>query len=410
MHSRSARSRGLLGKTLPLWLCLAQLGCGASSPPPVADGPLHLVIDAGSSGTRLCLYAIQQSTAGSECRAPLSAADLQREICERLPEKGGLATLTPAAAADRLKRGLELPFVAAVKARIRSATLLATGGMRALPPADRQRLMAYLQTGLAESFAPQSQSNPNSQTEAPAAVVRAAVLSGAEEARLAWRSVRQRYGSNRHAILETGGASVQLACGDQASGQMHASSRPLGMNAAFERVRASATAADPANDFALCFPFGTANARTDFAGCRALIRRTLFARAPAAEQTRTEHTEWQACTHFARTAEQGNLFARTPPLYALGSSWKAIFRGMQTLSLSRTELLRFGQQVCANRKLTAQERTSPYLQKRCWLYAYQSVLLEESGFDELRRGSDSWTRGASVDRNYVPFCGPPGSP
>lgn len=389
------------------WLCLAIAllivggpGCrDASSDPSAAiPGPLHLVIDAGSSGTRLCLFPIRNQceqsgdadpdSAQCRCQAPAASDDLLpgtgEPNCTPIPGAPGLADLAPEAAARTLSAGLAARLTPQLASEIRGIALLGTGGFRAIAP-DRQRaVLAALRTELrkigdAANSAPENANAPDEPTKPPVTIE---ILSGPDEGRLAWMALRELENSPTHAILETGGASVQFASG-RSDNVLQAVSLPLGMNQAFDRL------ADEA-DLPRCFPFGAPDAVTDFDACRALISRKIFSGADAA-----------ALRTAADAVKPG-----PETLYGLGSSWKAIFQGMDQSRITLSELERFGRTVCSDRKLTPQERDGKFVQRRCYLYAFQAALLQQTGYESIRRGRESWPRGAAVSEKLFPACGP----
>ncbi len=387
-----------------LVLIAALLACGAGCRPdqmerPGANAPLHLVIDAGSSGTRLCLFAIRKicpdANGPCHCGAPPVESDRHpdggpRPVCESIPDAGGLAGMSPAAAAAVLADALANRIPDHTRERIQNAALLGTGGFRQASPQKRRAILQSLSEQLRRSLPAASGWPETGAEQRPAA----RTLSGADEGRLAWLAMREIHGSVDHAVLETGGASVQFAVAMPLSeSEAHATgagdaegvrsiSLPLGMNSAFQRLQNDA-------ELPACFPFGAADARTDFDRCRKLIRRQVFTQDAIAE-LQAMHSD----------SADGVLFG-------LGSSWKAIFAGMQKSRASLSNLQRFGRRICAARKLTEQERSSKYLQRRCYLYAYQSVLLEETGYREIRRGRESWARGAAISEEFFPACALP---
>ncbi|MEQ9364936.1 MAG: hypothetical protein RIF32_11865, partial [Leptospirales bacterium] len=279
-----------------------------------------------------------------------------------------------------------------IRASLRGAALLGTGGFRQIPNDEiRLRILEALESGIKRSL---NEALPPGSAVLPAPAVR--VLSGADEGRLAWLAVREIDGAQNHAILETGGASVQFATGRQ--GQVsEAVSLPVGINRAFERLQREA-------DLSACYPFGAPDGATDFDRCRELIRRTVFSEAAAASLARGSKSPADSA------GRAGDAPDRPGPLYGLGSAWKAIFMGMDRSRISLAELLHFGRAVCADRKLTEQERTSKYLKRRCYLYAFQSALLERTGYSGIHRGTESWPRGAAISKDFFPACKDPRTP
>jgi hypothetical protein len=274
--------------------------------------------------------------------------------------------MSPASASATLERGLH-NIDAAVRRQIGGAVLLGTGGFRLLGPAARTRLTGALREPL-RAWLPAG------------ATIRIGTLSGTDEGRLAWLAIREQETSQAHAILETGGASVQFATG-QAGQSDYSVSLAVGMNRSFEKLAQHA-------DFSVCFPFGAPDTRTEFDRCRGLILREIFG-GPEAHPLR------------ARTAQHQT------PLYGLGLPWQAIFEDMDRPAIAAAELLRFGRQICAVRQLSPAEQKGAFVQKRCYLYAFQSALLTQTGYRSIHRSrATTWARGAAVSDPFFPGCGP----
>ena len=356
------------------------MACDRPVAHPVESVRQHLVIDAGSSGTRLCLFRIERrcplagqsdtNVPGKDCSCHAEEPqpeDNESQLCRPIPNAGGLAEMsgpaarrTLAGALNQLTKELQNKGTTTIDA----ASLGGTGGFRQIPEARATQLLAVLEEELVARWA----------------ASRARILSGADEGRLTWQAVRQSSDSDNHAILETGGASIQFAHG-QAGRIDTALSLPLGMNRAFE-------AASQHPNFAACFPFGSRDGATDFESCLQILRESVL-RGPAASEL----------------AAAGQSSGGTPgELYGAGSSWKAIFRGMDRDVVTVRALQAFGKQVCARRNLSETERTGKYVQRRCFLYAYQTVLLEATGYAHIRRTNESWPRGAAIAGELFPAC------
>ncbi len=352
---------------LGVLLCAAAAACAADLAPP--PGPLHLVLDAGSSGSRLCLFGVTRVCENSACicRAPAgrAAATGQAEAgaCRAVPAEGGLAALPPERALAVVRDALrELP--AETRARIRGAALLGTGGFRALPAADREARTSGLQAALAAEF--------------PGARVK--IISGEEEGRLAWYAVRERQSSAEHSILETGGASVQYASGSQDRASV-ARTAPCGMNATFERLKSQA-------GFQACYAPASgapaARATISFDRCYALL-------APELDSAR--------CRLYS-----GGERAGAAPLYGLGAPWNKVFDLAGADAVNRARLNTLGREICEKLKPDAQNELE---RRACYLIAFQAALLNAVRGESIQRGGESWPRGAAVSADYFEACRSP---
>lgn len=350
-----------LGLATSVVLCIASsAGCTTERAPPA--GPLHLVIDAGSSGSRLCLFPVTRvcENGACVCRAPPVGVTESGE-CQAAPAEGGLAALAPDRAAAVLRSAVAgLP--ADARARIQGAALLGTGGFRALPAAERSTRTATLAAELTRDF--------------PGARVK--IISGEEEGRLAWYAVRERHASRAHSILETGGASVQFASGDGDRARL-ARTAPCGMNAVFERLR-------PRAGFHACYPDAADGApelqpAARFDACYALLAPELAS---------------ERC-HLARAGE----LPKDAPLYGLGAPWNKVFSLAGADRVQATRVKALGREICENLKSNAENE---FERRACYLIAFQSALLAAVEGDAIQRGGESWPRGAAVSADYFDVC------
>ena len=345
----------LLFRLALLTVGLVAASCGQVRGP-TEGRRVHLVIDAGSSGTRFCLFSIDVG-ASSSCKAnPLEG---ETETCIKVVARGGLADLKDGERARVVRTGIALAR-ARVGARLAGAVLLGTGGFRRLSPG-------------ASKIAEQSVARIVS-AEFPGAA--AHVISGEEEGRLAWNSVRIGAGAAQFTILETGGATIQLA-GTGPEG-VRALSFPLGQNAAF--AQASRLPGFPACE-------AGAGKRVDaFVQCRGLVRALVGPIAVAA----------------------GTSWARPEPLFGLGSSWAALFSMQRTKTLTLAQIDVLGNRMCG---LNLEEIVSTgipraFAARTCFLISLQRETLAATGHDTIRHSDESWPRGAAASGRYFRLCGP----
>ena len=179
------------------------------------DTLVHLVIDLGSSGTRLCLYRVTRPSLVSGRKL---AQD--RPVCSRV--QGGLAKQTRGHRPERIAGLVDAPLRLAwqllgdaqVGRRSHSAQSGAdrgragyrrVSGSRHRPATEPSRVAAALSRGRAIL-----------KQEAGLANVVAWPITGQEEGRLAWLGLTQSANPPQEfAAVEAGGATVQLAIGSR---------------------------------------------------------------------------------------------------------------------------------------------------------------------------------------------------
>jgi exopolyphosphatase/pppGpp-phosphohydrolase len=178
---------------------------------------------------------------------------------------------------------------------IRAAVLLGTGGFRKLPKERQDAILDRVKAAF----------------DAHSLPVRLAVITGEQEGTLAWRTVSQNFSSRDHIILETGGATVQLAYGTVDA--IKSASSPVGLNEAFVTLR------DEGN-FSYCYRQEAAGRLdVDYDKCRRYVKARLF--------------DGSAIQQLALEIDPER---KQQPIYAIGSSWRATFSvlGSNELSLS----------------------------------------------------------------------------
>ncbi len=310
--------------------------------------PLHAVIDAGSSGTRICLFAVKKD--GDACHA------VDTEFgCKDVPAEDGLADIGPERTTQVVRSALAL--VQSDSKRIQGAALLGTGGFRRAQPARQTEVMRAAGSVLLEQGYPST--------------VR--VIQGEEEGRLAWFSIAEAKGSRAHRTLEIGGATVQLTTGTEAS--VRAISTPDGLNDSAKKL----------GDKSACFHPGTEDAHKV---CVTEIRDRVFLN-----------------SRLSDFAMGFSAAEKALPLYGLGAPWNAVFGRAGKTELTVEDIDRQAAMLCGK---TIQELSTmmkpEYAARACYLNSYAGELLRVAGAKTVLKGNESWPRGASVAPEYFADC------
>lgn len=348
------------------------LGCGApgvaGSPPGAASPPtriVHLVVDAGSSGTRFCLWNV--TPAPGACTAPERIGE-----CLRPSEGKGLHSMTPAEIRALLDTSLQ---TLQSRAPIARAVLLATGGFR-----DEQGRIDASRPGFDAQWSAVREAFVRARIPAVARPI-----GGEEEGRLGWLGVAQHLRpAGAFTTIETGGATCQLAtAADPAAAfaDVRAVSDVIGQNHTWKRF-----AGQPA--FRVCAAGSADPAGQDADACAALIEREVFA--------------------------PSRLRAAIPPerrpLYALGTPWNYIFTrftphapGHPTAtSVTLAQLRAIARKYCALSPAQISAEADTYGPERvCYMLSYHVAFLRSmGGADEgavrITNGEESWERGAAI--------------
>jgi hypothetical protein len=362
----------------------------------------HLVIDSGSSGTRFCVFDVTHDPATKAC-----AVGADQAICGK--GSGGLAALTdgkdpkevPALVTPKLEEAwtaLEAAWTAAGKDKadlemIRYGAALGTGGYRdpmTAAPAINPAWDAVWTT--IDGFL---------KTKGLTNVV-AEAIPGEDEARLAWVGVNEAVAPGKpFAIIETGGATLQLAGGTpgDAYDELLGGSIYNGMNYDFAQ-----DSSDPA--FAVCYsPMDRST--QDGAKCTAYLAEKHF---------KNNGLESLAATISPRS------------LYGLGAPWSGIFRDFpvappwtpktddtlhpaitlenlkalaaKACPLSDDEILAFAPNAYDAKNMS---------DKVCYDLSFHAAYLDafKSVADSpsiQAGGDDQWARGASVTGKFFADC------
>lgn len=305
----------------------------------------HLVIDAGSSGTRFCLFQMKYSNETPHCK-------VRSGECQNITATNGLATLNN----DQIEQVIQEGFTKiqnANRLRINHVALLGTGGFRALPDSARNNKISQVaniifKTGYASTVK---------------------VISGEDEAWLAWRSIGAENGSHTHGIIEIGGATLQVAAGKN-NIPISKVSYPLGMNTVKAKIKSDSA----------CFSKPAPNR---FIDCQNELRPLLGSIKPAFENTQLIY-------------------------YGLGNPIQAVFHQLKQNQIKATQIESMGNEVCQSNsdQLTDLGIQTKFQADSCYLFAFQSIVYQNTGLSQLRKAdtSSSWPTGASTSGDYFPEC------
>jgi len=387
-----------------LAVSLGSAGC-ASHPSWQSDSAkFHLVLDVGSSGTSLCLFGMQT---GPGCRM-----NPNPPVCTRV--RGGLASLaqgkTPEQIESMVQNYLRPAWHALLGAQhgknwdartqIVAAAALGTGGFRDAKTGEQldRPEWTVLWHSLSQFL----------RKEAHLASVVARPLLGTEEGQLAWHGVRaSQRPEESFAIMEVGGATVQLALADAPLEKTNvvAVSDPVGQDRTFTHFTREA----PTPEFEVCY---RPNERHKQNG-RACV-----------------DFLWDRVFAASRVA---NLAAVSPPrrVYALGQPWLGLLRELPTSppwtqkkkrdlpSRARlSDLLLLADWACQKTDAELQAiAPHSYEAKRgagrtCYSVAYHAAYflaiqaLSRNG-EVIPGGDEQWARGAAVSDQFFPDCRTP---
>ena len=379
--------------------CLAAtlvLGCGQGDPPvahpsvPVAHRSV-MIIDAGSSGSRLYHYALEPNPKRAYPKVSLIKRYPRIEVGVHNGINAGLYGLLQQAARD-VKPVVPL-------------RLMATAGLREVRDSDFRRFTEQSIERLMGDFGFANR--------------RARVISGETEAYYAWLTanyaVGRLDGSNTLGVVEMGGASVQIAFADPSGFSRENRNLVLHSAAGCGKERIKKQVGNPA----VCYPGDQAG---DYRACRSAVSKSLTGRAGQDRTCRlsalktgvTPKGEFAAVSNYYHTAnallgmkKMSNFIAgidalRTAAESYCADTWGAIMGRLQTAGL---------------------EDSAEYYRDYCLMAAYIDVVLVDGyGFaddaqfmfvDEYpatnrqkAQFGDSWTLGAAIDFSMTGATGP----
>ncbi|MCB1173760.1 MAG: hypothetical protein KDK39_09355 [Leptospiraceae bacterium] len=332
-----------------------------------ADRPtaLHITVDAGSSGTRICEWSIQLPQSSNEtCMARDNG-----HRCQKLDL--ALAQATPQTIQDLVAQLIQLQSQSIPEENV-AVQILATGGFRQLDPQTRTRQIHQIQTRL-------QQAHPGWRIQ---------VISGQTESRLAWQAVQRATGIAGHdlVMLESGGASVQLAWPSR-QGQLELASFPVGMNRVLELLRSQA-------GVSACYAMDANRNTWDYGQCRALIERQLL----SGLQKDPAFAAWQQW--------QSARGQSAPPVQAIGAAWQAVGQYIQSKQITLNDLASHGRSICAAGPEALMQKgiEARYARRACLLLSYTSALMSSFQIVAARISDQTWAAGAAVDPEYFPDC------
>ncbi|TXH26154.1 MAG: hypothetical protein E6Q99_04980 [Elusimicrobia bacterium] len=392
---------------------------GRATRTPAADAPrespdldsfVHLVIDLGSSGTRMCLYRVSHPKRGGACRL-----STERPVCSRV--SGGLAKLTRGHRPNRigtlvegpLRRAWELLGDAQVggdptlRSQVRAAVALGTGGFRDRStgqPLNRPEWRLLFSE--VERFMKQ---------EAGLAQIVAWPITGEEEGRLAWLGLAQTAQQpTDFAAIEAGGATIQLAVGSSAGARtlVEVASDPLGQDVIFERFVEGRSADRRA--FAVCFD-PKHPSKQDGPQCTELLQREVFQR--SAVRRLAERSSPR------RLYGLGLAFGEQFRSYPAAAPWPTKQDRAMHPSLSLSAIRELTTLLCpltdaeirpyAPNALAIQHSDPRGAGRACYYLAYRSALLATiqpvaAAATIHAADEDQWPRGAAIAGDFFPAC------
>ncbi|MBL9009060.1 MAG: hypothetical protein JNJ46_32665 [Myxococcales bacterium] len=371
---------------------------------------MHLVIDLGSSGTRMCLYRIDRSVKGGACK--LSG---ERPVCSRV--SGGLAKLTRGHRGNRIAALVEAPLRRAwellgdaqaggdpeLRSQVRSAVALGTGGFRdrstGLPLNRPEWRLLFSEV---ERFLKQ---------EASLTHAVAWPITGEEEGRLAWLGLAQTpQQPTEFAAIEAGGATIQLAVGSTVGPRnvVEVASDPLGQDAVFERFAEGRSADRKA--FHVCFDPKHPN-KQDGPQCIELLQREVFQRSAVRRLAERSNPR--------RLYGLGLAFGEQFRSYPAAAPWPTKQDRAMHPSIGLSAIRELATLLCplsdaeirpyAPNALAIQHGDPRGSGRACYYLAYRAALLATiqpvaAAAAIHAAEEEQWPRGAAIAGDFFPAC------
>lgn len=316
----------------------------------------HLIIDAGSSGTRFCLYTLKKN----------SYCELEnfQNSCFDIPSMNGLADLSKNEIYNTLNEGFKVLEKNKKLSEIHFISLLGTGGFRKLSDKERNIKETILNEYFKKNvFIP----------------YKVKVLTGKEEAYFAWKSIFLLYQSTQHITLETGGATIQIAIGD--FNHFDFISLPIGMNQSYENLLKY-------KDFEKCI-YGKILSYEDYEDCKYITIKYIYKN-----------------KQLEDFLKKYNNKINNYKIYTLGKAWNAIFNYIDKNPITIKDINEKGKYFCNldEQNLIKKGIPSKFAKQFCYLFYYHNAQLEFLKIDTIYKGTESWTLGASNDEDTIPYC------
>lgn len=387
--------RGLTLGTLAL-----VAACSGGDPAPGASTNavelIHLVGDAGTTGTRFCVFITKKDANPPTCSEPrefrlFRDKDGKDQHCITRDSADSKSTKLPATATgglqdlvgdldslDALIEGATVEVETALSARkktIAGVAILGTAGFRDATGQVEEAKYAELWKRIASVY------------ERRQLPVTARAMRPEDEARYSWLTIRflhQRQGA-AFSVIETGGGGCHFATGDDSAEykDVKSASDPFGTSKLWQQYAADdvrapeiATLKEPA--FKVCYSGKPADPTGQNAEeCVAFLRARAFDSA--------------ALAAAAKAQPAGR------PLYGMGPAWNGLFNTYfpQRGSVSVADIHQIVVEECSR---PVAEARGFIKHQSCFAAAFQEAFLRVTAGDTavIRNGVESWPRGASI--------------
>ncbi|MCP5497587.1 MAG: hypothetical protein H7A23_23790 [Leptospiraceae bacterium] len=330
---------------------------------------LHLVIDAGSSGTRFCLYEITKNTSNA-CIAKSLENDYS--TCKQIPAENGIAELGSQKGLDVIQNGFDdlNSSNPTYRDQIVQATFIGTGGFRKYPENKYKPILESIDNYFKKEKIPSTTK----------------VITGDEEAEYAWYSAKQIASSTNHGILEIGGATIQIAYKNSpVEESLIKFSEKLGSNVSFDKL----SVVGVFNRF--CEQPVVSYKDDLFSDCKKFVYNNIFSRSDM------------------KSFVQNNPIPKGTRVYGMGASWFATFNLAKSDKLTIEEIHKIGHEFCGMDQQDIESEyniPSKYAERVCYTFSYQTALMETLNIAVIYNGKgESYTKGVAISKEFVRFCG-----
>lgn len=332
----------------------------------------HLIVDAGSSGTRFCIYRMEKIAEphqGSYCRA--EPVEGKYGKCKSIYAENGIAYLGEQKGPPVVLKGIsELELSnPGVTGKIHQTAFLGTGGFRKIGPTQSEPILIKLRKILADNKMP--------------SVVK--IISGEQEAEYAYASVTHIANDQSFGMIEIGGASSQVAY--QSTTGMVNISEPIGVNTAYKKMVEEPDYQDECFQPPSPFFIRKGKAGLSLQTCQAKVAERIF----ATSGWKTKLASIPAGTKF----------------YGLGKLWAAKFGYHDREEFTMEFLQKVGEQAC---QMTVEELVDEGIAKKfaareCFTYSYIITMMQTLSIDKIYSGrGESYPRGSAISVELFPDC------